>query len=153
MSEKACSRRPGAAGHAGDGAERDHEVGVGDAEAPRVGLHDHAAVLVVELDGAAEQQVGVRAHRADRDQDVPGLDRAGRRLGKQRRVEHGVGGVDDGRARTPEPSGDVRAGEAAAEYEGATAGDAGPDVGCEVHGRPSYGRAANVESAKSPNFA
>ena len=137
--------------HAADGAEREHEVGVADAEAPGVGLHDHAPLLVVELDGRAEQQVRVRAHAADRDQDVTRLDRAGRGLGEQRRVEHEVGRVDDRGARTPEAPGDVAAGEAAAEDEGAAAGDAGPDVGVEVHARRSYGRGANVESVKSPN--
>jgi hypothetical protein len=127
----------GDVGEARDRAERDHEVGVGDAEAPGLGLDVDAPGLRVERDGRAEQQVGVRRHRPDRDEHVARLDRARGGLGQQRGVEHEVGRVDHGRAAVGEPAGDVSPREPAAEHERAAAGHAvaGLGVGVGVHGR------------------
>ena len=61
----------------------------------------------------------MRAHLPQRHDDVPRLERAGRRLGQERRVEHEVVGVDDRGAALPEQPRDVRAGEATADDEGA----------------------------------
>ena len=67
------------------------------------------------------QQIGVGAHRAQRHDDVPRLERPGRRLRKHRREEHEVLGADDRRAPLLEIARDVAAGEAAAEDERAAA--------------------------------
>ena len=61
----------------------------------------------------------MRAHQAQRHDDVAGLERARGRLGQEWREEHEVLGADDRRAALAEQPGDVRAGEAAAEDEGA----------------------------------
>ena len=128
--------QPGHGRDAGDRSEGDHELLVGDRDAARLGLHlDHAALGIVR-DGAAQHEIGVGAHRAQRHGDVAGLDVARRRLGQQRRVEHEVGRVDDRGAAAAEPAGDVGAGEAAAEHEHAAPGDA-PAEGLEGDGRGS----------------
>ena len=79
---------------------------------------------------AAEHEVGVGAHGAQRHHDVARLDVAGGRLGQQRRVEHEVGRVDDRGAVAAELTSDVGAGETAAEHEHAAPRDASAE-GCE----------------------
>ena len=46
----------------------------------------------VELDGATEQKLGMRAHHSQRHDDVPRLERPGGGLRQHRRVEHEVVG-------------------------------------------------------------
>ena len=56
-------------------ARREHELLVGDLEAAGIGRVDgHEATLLVERGGRAEQQLGVPAHLAERDDDVAGLE-------------------------------------------------------------------------------
>src|SRR5262245_63464401 len=59
----------------------------------------------------------MRAHQPQRHDHVARLERAGRSLGKHRRIEHEVLEADDRRAALPEQPGDVRAREAPAEDE------------------------------------
>ena len=65
------------------------------------------------------------AHDAERDDDVPRLERPGSGLRKERREEHEVLEADDRRAALTEETRDVRAGEASAEDERPTASVAG----------------------------
>ena len=64
---------------------------------------------------ASQDELGVRAHLSERDDDMPRLERPGRRLREKWRVEHGVVQRDDRRAAPLEEPRDVAAGEAAAE--------------------------------------
>jgi hypothetical protein len=128
--------------HPRDGAERDHEVRVGDGEAPGVGVDRDDAPLVVERDRRAEQQVGVGAHRAQRHGDVARLDAPAGRLRQQRRVEHEVRRVDDRRAAAAERARDVRAGVAASQDQRPAAGD----PVCQF----SIGRSGHVASFPPP---
>jgi hypothetical protein len=100
-----------------DGAERDHEVGVAQVDEALAGLDLDALPLRVVRDRAAEDEVGVRAHHPERDDDVPRLEGARRRLGQHRRIEHEVLRRDDCGAALAEQPRDVAAGEAAAEDE------------------------------------
>jgi uncharacterized protein (TIGR00725 family) len=64
-------------------------------------------------DYAPQDEVGVRAHRPERDDDVTGLERSRGSLRQHRREEHEVLRADDRRAAAAEVASDVRAGEAA----------------------------------------
>jgi hypothetical protein len=97
----------------GHGAERDHEVAPADRPFP----DGRGARLDVDALDPAEQELCVPAHLAQRHDGVPGLERARRGLGQQRRVEHEVLRADDRRLASAEQPGDVRAGEAAAQDE------------------------------------
>jgi hypothetical protein len=103
--------------HARHGAERHDEVVV--LELGRRALDDDADAPRLLVDGrrVPQQQLRVRAHDAERDDDVARLEGAGGRLGQHRRVEHEVLGTDNRRARLAEQAGDVAPGEAAAEDE------------------------------------
>ena len=72
------------------GAERDDEALPADFERAGVGLDVDGPCLLVQLGRAAEQELRVRAHQAQRDDDVTRLERSGRRLREDRRVEHEV---------------------------------------------------------------
>ena len=100
-----------------DGAERDNDVSIPDVEERLFGLDPHALLLRVERRRASEQELGVRAHLPQRNDDVPRLERSRRRLREHRRVEHEVLGTDDRRAALAEQPRDVAAGEAAPEHE------------------------------------
>ena len=105
-----------------DGAEGDDEVRVAQVDETVAGLHLDALPLGIVGHGAPEDEVGVGAHHAQGDDDVPRLEGARRRLGKHGRVEHEVLGADDRRSMRAEQAGDVRPGEAAAEHERSAAG-------------------------------
>ena len=122
----------------GDGAERQHEVLPGDVERARLRRLDVCgSPLRVDRGHAAEQQLGVRAHLAQRHDDVPRLERPGRGLGKERRVEHEVLRADDRCAAAAEQSRDVAAGEAASGNEhSATCRSRRLHPGDSYHGTP-----------------
>ena len=61
------------------------------------------------------------AHLAERDDDVPWLERARAGLGQERRIEHEVLGRDDRRAATLQEPGDIASGEPAAEDQSSAA--------------------------------
>ncbi len=86
----------------------------------------------------------MRAHLAQRHDDVPRLERAGRRLGQQRRVEHRVLRADDRGAALAEQTGDVGAGEAAAEHERAAARARLSRIGHSGCSRPPPGSASDT---------
>ena len=100
-------------------AERDDEVAVGHVDQRFLGLDLDASALRVVRDRAAEDQVGVRAHDPQRHDHVAWLERSGGRLRQHRGEEHEVLGADDRRALLLQELGDVAAGEAAAEDQGA----------------------------------
>ena len=83
--------------------------------------HLNPLSLRVVLDRAAEDELRVRAHHAERDDDVPWLERSGGRLGEHRRVQHEVLEAHDRGAALAEQAGDVRSGEPAAEDESSAA--------------------------------
>jgi hypothetical protein len=107
--------------HPRDRAERDHQLLVLDLEVAGLRHHAHDAPVGIDRYRAAEQEIGVRRHRAQRHRDVAWLDAARGRLRQQRRVEHEVRRVDDRGAAAAEASRDVAAGKAAAQHEHATA--------------------------------
>ena len=93
-------------------AEGEHEV----VPADRPLLPDGRGLrLDVDALDAPEQELGVRAHDAQRHDGVPRLERARGGLGQQRRVEHEVLRADDRRPASPQQPGDIRAREAAAD--------------------------------------
>ena len=97
-------------------AERDDEPLVPDRERARLRLDlDDAPLGVVLARDASEEQLRMRAHLPERDDDVARLDRARRRLGQQRREEHEVLEVDDGGSALTEQAGHPGAREAASE--------------------------------------
>ena len=95
------------------GAERDDEV----PPAHRPAADRRCTSLEIEALCPREQEVGVWAHRAERHDGMPRLERSRRRLGKEWRVEHEVLGTDDRRAAAAKESRDVSACEAAADDE------------------------------------
>jgi hypothetical protein len=95
----------------------DHESLVPDLERPADRLGDDRARASVAADDAPEQQLRVRAHLPERDDDVPRLERSLGGLRQERRVEHEVVGVDDRRASFAEQACDVRSGEPTADHE------------------------------------
>ncbi len=97
--------------------ERDHEVVVLDVLLPGVRDDVHPPSVLVDRRRAAEEQLRVRAHHPQGDDDVARLERPRGGLGQHRRVEHEVLGADDRRARPPEQPPDVAAGEAAPDDE------------------------------------
>jgi hypothetical protein len=105
----------------GDGPQSDDELRVRDRPETVVGLDLDPPALGVELAGSTEQELGVRAHHPQRHDDVTRLERPGRRLRQQRRVQHEVLGGDDRRAAFAEQARDVAPGEPAAEHERAAA--------------------------------
>ena len=115
----------GQAGHrqrTRDGAERQHEVIPRDRLRAFVGLDGGRLRLEVDAGRAAEDHLGVRTHRAQRHDAVARLERSGRSLREQRRVEHEVLVAHDRCPALAELAGDVSAGEAAAEHEHPAAG-------------------------------
>ena len=95
------------------GAECDDEI----APAHRAAVDQRGASLEIEALRPPEQELGVGAHHAQRDDGVPRLERARGGLGQQRRVEHEVLRADDRRPAAAQEARDVRAREAAAEDE------------------------------------
>jgi hypothetical protein len=71
----------------------------------------------VERGQPAEEEVRVRAHEAQRHDDVARLQRPGGGLREERREKHEVLAADDRRAAVSEEPRDVGAGEPAAEHE------------------------------------
>jgi hypothetical protein len=104
-----------------DGAERDDEVGVAQVDEALARLDLDAATRGVVVDRAAEDELRVRAHHPERDDDVPRLERPRGGLGEHRRVEHEVLEADHRRAALPEQARDVRPREPAAEDKRAAA--------------------------------
>ena len=102
---------------AAHGAERDDEPLVADLERAGDALDRDRPRGGVERGHAAEHEVGVRAHLAKRDDDVARLERARRRFGQERRVQHRVLRRDDRRPALAEEACHIGAGEAAAEHE------------------------------------
>jgi hypothetical protein len=102
-------------------AEGDDEVLVGDLELSRERLHDDRLPLLIVADDAAEDELRVRAHLTERNDDVSRLERPRCGLGQEWRVEHEVLVRDDGRATPLQQAGDVASGEASAENERAAA--------------------------------
>jgi len=95
------------------GAECDNKI----APAQRPAFDDGGAGFEIEALGPPEQELGVRAHHAQRHDGVPRLQRARRRLRQQRGVEHEVLGADDRRLPAVQEASHVRAGEASADDE------------------------------------
>jgi hypothetical protein len=71
--------------------------------------------LSVVRDDAAEDELGVRAHHPEWDDDVARFERARRGFRQHRGEEHVVLGADDRRAATAQVARDVGAGETAAD--------------------------------------
>ena len=136
----------------GHRAEREHELAPAHGLRADVRLDLRGPRLEVDPGRAAEQKLRVRAHHAQRHDRVPRLERSGRRLGQQRRVEHEVLGADDRRAALAEQPRDVRAGEAAAEDQHAAACFAlvhriSSSIPADVHRPPGNAEAAPFPSA------
>ena len=115
-------------GEPGDGqrprhcAERDDELVVPDLIGVAVRpLDRREAPLLVDLRHTSEQQLGVRAHLPERHDHVARLERARRRLGEHRGVQHEVLGADDRGAALSEQPRDIRTGEAAAHHQHSSA--------------------------------
>jgi hypothetical protein len=125
----------GHVGHAGQGAERDHDLVEREVDDPGLGPDAGDSIVDVELGDEPHDQLGVRAHGPDRDHDAAWLHGAGGRLGQQRRVEHEVRRVDDGRAGLAEPAGHVAAGETAADHDDAAASGSPGEGEGRSHGR------------------
>ncbi len=104
-----------------DRARGDDQALVADLLVPGVGRDGERARLGVEDGGRAEDQLGVRAHHPQRDDDMARLERSRRGLGQERRVEHEVLAADDRGAALAEQPRDVAAGEPAADDESAAA--------------------------------
>jgi hypothetical protein len=104
----------------GDRPERHDEVAVGDLVGARVGADAHRPLLQVGALDLADEELGMRAHGPQRDDDMARLERAGRRLGQHGRVEHEVVRADDGRPGLAQAAGHHAAREASAEHEHAT---------------------------------
>jgi hypothetical protein len=100
-----------------DRAERHDEPLVADLERPTDRLRDGGTGTRVPCHDPTEKQLGVRAHLPKRDDDVARLQRPGRSLRQQRRVQHEVVRIDNRRAALAQQARDVRAGEAAAHDE------------------------------------
>ncbi len=96
-------------------SECDDESLVADLEHARERLDGDGLAFAIEAGHAAEDELGVRAHLAQRDYDVAWLERPRGRLGQKWRVEHEVLERDDGRAAALEEPRDVAAGEASAQ--------------------------------------
>ena len=122
-----CLERECVLGQTGDrqrprhGAECQHELAPPDRLRPLVRVNGRRLRFEVERGDAAEDELRVRAHDAQRHDAVARLERPGRGLGQERRVEHEVFLADDRGAAGPELARDVGAGEAAAEHEHAPA--------------------------------
>jgi hypothetical protein len=86
------------------------------------GLHVHHASGEVDRGRAAENEIGVRAHDAERYDNVARLQSARGGLREQRREEHRVLRADDRGAALAEVARDPAAGEAAADHESSAAG-------------------------------
>ena len=102
---------------AGDCAEGDDEVLVLELDTSRLGLDRDLPRALVNLRDLAEDEVGMRAHHSQRDDDVARLEGARRGLGQGRRVEHEVLAADDRAARLAEQAAHVAPGEPAPEDE------------------------------------
>ena len=112
----------------------------GNRQAARDRAEGQDGLLVVDLEGAGlsldrgrvasrierrqptEEELCMWAHQAERHDDVTRFERARGCLGQERREEHEVLEAHDRRATLAEEPCDVRAGEAAAEDEGAASG-------------------------------
>src|SRR5918999_6069837 len=105
-----------------DRAERDDQLAVRDGEQLVLRLDLYLSLLRGDAGRAAEDELGVRTHLPERDDDVSWLERAGRRLGQHRRVEHEVLRRDDRCASLLQEPRDVAAGKSAAENQRAAAG-------------------------------
>jgi hypothetical protein len=101
--------------------QRDDEPLVADLDRPGDGLDTDGLALAIVGRHVTEEQLRVRAHLPEGDDHVPGLERSGCRLGKERRVQHEVLERDDGRAAALQEARDVAAGEPPSEDERPTA--------------------------------
>ena len=98
-------------------SERNDEPFVADLELARERLDGDRLAFGIVAQHAAEDELGVRAHLAQRNHHVAWLERPRGRFGQKRRVEHEVLERDDGCAAALEESRDVAPGEASAEDE------------------------------------
>ena len=99
------------------GSERDDEPLVADLELARERFDGDRLALGIVAQHVAEDELGVRAHLAQRDYHVAWLERPRGRLGQERRVEHEVLERDDGCAAALEEPRDVAPGKASAQDE------------------------------------
>ena len=106
---------------AGPGPEGDHQPLVRDLDWPGERVHEDGPPLAVEPRHVAEQELCMRAHLAERDDDVARLERAGGRLGQERRVQHEVLERDDRRPAALQEPRDVASREAPSQDERASA--------------------------------
>src|SRR3954451_1874701 len=102
---------------AGDGAERDDEVLVFELDAARLRLDIDLPRAFVDLCDLAEDEVGVRAHHPERNDDVARLEGARSGFRQRRRVEHEVLAADDRAGGGAEQPADVASRDPAAEDE------------------------------------
>ena len=98
-------------------SERDDEPLVADLELAREGFDGDRLAFGIVAQHVAEDELGVRAHLAERDHHVAWLERPRGRFGEERRVEHEVLERDDGCAAPLEEPRDVAPGEASAQDE------------------------------------
>jgi ABC-2 type transport system ATP-binding protein len=128
-------------------AERDDEALPADRERPGVRLDVRRPRLLVERRRVPEEELGVRAHLAQRDDHVARLERPRRRLGEDRRVEHEVLTAHDRRPGASEEPRHVGARKAAPEDQRATPclapGRHGPD---DRRGRSIVASVAAIEA-------
>ena len=109
-----------------DRSQRDDQIGVPHPEQAILGLDLGALPLGVVRDDSTEDEIGVRAHHSQRDDDVPRLEGPRRGLRHHRGVEHVVLRAHDRGAAPPELAGDVGPGESAA-------GDQGSALCLQIH--------------------
>ena len=126
--------QPGDRKRARNGAERHDELLVADVELSVLRHDPDETRLLVERGCSSEQQVRVRAHHPQWDDDVAGLERPRGRLRQHRRTEHEVLGADDRGTSLPEQAADVPPGEPAAEDERTAPGRAAPHGASHIIG-------------------
>ena len=107
--------QPGHREGARRGSERDDETLVADLELARERLHRDGSAAAIVARHPTEDELRVRAHLAQRNDDVTRLERSGGGLGQERRVEHEVLERDDRRAAPLQEPRDVASGEASTE--------------------------------------
>ena len=108
---------PGNRQPAGDRAEREDSLVVADREGPGLGFDGRGSPGRFQSGQPAQEEVRVRAHEPQRDDDVTWLERPRGCLREERCEEHEVLEADDRRAALSEEPRDVGAGEAASEDE------------------------------------
>jgi hypothetical protein len=110
-----CEPRDGQ--RACDGSERDDHALISHFRRAELGLPVHRLRAAVVGSCSTEDELGISAHHAERDDDMARLEGSRCGLGQDRRVEHEVLAADDGRALLPEQACDVCTREPASEDE------------------------------------